>query len=68
MLEDSVLVDVQHNAEQTKHQLKLLAEYVQSNGQPFKSQVFCTVHWAFLDHFLYLLDALWYVYLVQVKK
>jgi len=39
------LVDVQCDAEKTEQQLKCLVMNVQSNGQPFKSQFPCRVHW-----------------------
>jgi hypothetical protein len=62
-------VNTQCDAEKTVHHLKLLSKSMQSNGGgggPFKFQVFCRVHWALLEHILYLFDALCCVYLVQV--
>jgi len=40
------LVDMQSDAEKTNFHLKFLAQNMQSKGQPFKSSVFCRVHWA----------------------
>jgi hypothetical protein len=42
----TTLVNVQGDAEKTECHLTSLAKNMQSNGQPFKSLVFCTVHWA----------------------
>jgi CRISPR/Cas system type I-B associated protein Csh2 (Cas7 group RAMP superfamily) len=40
------LVDTHRDAEYTKCHLWSSAKNEQSSGQPFKSHVFCRVHWA----------------------
>jgi len=40
------LFDMQPDAEKTNFPLKFLAQNMPSKGQPFKSSVFCRVHWA----------------------
>jgi hypothetical protein len=40
----TTVIGVQCDAKKTKHQLKSLVKNMQSNGQPFKSQLFCSIH------------------------
>ena len=44
----STRTDTQCDTEKTKHPLKSSDNNVQSNGQPFKTQLFCRVHWALI--------------------
>jgi hypothetical protein len=39
-------VDAQCDGKKTKQNQQSWAKNMQSNGQPFKSQVFCRAHWA----------------------
>jgi hypothetical protein len=41
----TTLVNAQHDAKKTKFHMKASASNMQSNGQPFKSWVFCKVPW-----------------------
>jgi hypothetical protein len=45
-LDINTLVNMQRDIQKSEHHPKSSAKNMQSNGQPFKSQTFHTVHWA----------------------